>query len=308
MALDAAYFSKTYPWSDIRTETVDGQTMVWIPKFYYRAHTPTTGTYAGKKCWEIADSAVDGFVVHPAFMKAGVEISGFYVGAYECSADASDFNKAASIVGRGPMVNIEFPTMQARCAARNTGGQTGWHLWNIYELAAIQMLCLVELGSPDVQTHIGSGNSSSSAAVEPGSSNAKWRGISELWGNVWHAVDGLKGSGTTIQILDRLGNGTYVNTGVSAPASSGYPKDMMDGSGAGYDFNDVFIPKNIDATASNGTYGDYYYEAISNFVCYHGGYWENGAGAGLFFLSLNNTTSLAYSANGPRVGGRLAKN
>lgn len=301
MALDASYFSRTYPWSDIKTETVDGQSMVWIPKFYYRVHTPAAGTYAGKKCLEIADDAVDGFVVHPAFMKAGAEISGFYVGAYECSVDASASTKAASVAGVAPLVSIGFPTMQTRCAARNTGGQSGWHLWNIYELAAIQMLCLVELGSPDVQALIGSGNSNSSAAVPTGSSNAKWRGISELWGNVFHMVDGLKGSGTTIQILDRLGNGTYVNTGTSALASSGYPKDMLDTSGTGFNFNDVFVPKTIDGTA--GTYGDYYYAAASNFVCYHGGDWDDGAFDGLFALALDSDASRATSL----IGGRLAK-
>ena len=242
MALDAAYFSKTYPWSDIRTETVDGQSMVWIPKFYYRVHTPTTGAYAGKKCWEIVDSAVPGFAVHPAFVKAGSEIPGFYVGAYECSVDANDSNKAASIIGKSPLVSIDFPTMQTSCAARNTGGQSGWHLWNIYELAAIQMLCLIELGTPDVQTAIGSGNSASSAAVATGSTNAKWRGISELWGNVWHMVDGLKGSGPTIEIFNRLGNGSYVYTGVAAPAVLGYPKNMVDTSGTVFYFYDVFVP------------------------------------------------------------------
>ena len=304
MALDASYFSRTYPWSDIKTETIDGQSMVWIPKFYYRVHTPTTGTYLGKKCLEISDGAADGFVLHPAFMKNGAEITGFWVGAYECSADASDSNKAASIIGKSPLVSIDFPTMQARCAARNTGGQSGWHLWNIYELAAIQMLCLIELGTPDVQTAIGSGNSASSAAVVTGSTNAKWRGICELWGNVWHMVDGLKGSGTTIQMFDRLGNGTYVNTGVAAySAAHGYPKDMLDVSGTGFDFNDVFVPKTIDATASNGTYGDYYYAATSNFVCYHGGAWDFGAYAGLFYLDLVSTSSLALAA----IGGRLAK-
>ena len=304
MALDASYFSRTYPWSDIKTETVDGQSMVWIPKFYYRVHTPTTGTYLGKKCLEISDGAADGFVLHPAFMKNGAEITGFWVGAYECSMDASDSNKAASIIGKSPLVSINFPTMKTRCEARNVNGQTGWHLWNIYELAAIQMLCLIELGSPDVQAKIGSGNSNSSAAVATGSTNAKWRGICELWGNVWHMVDGLKGSGTKIQMFDRLGNGTYVNTGVAAySAAHGYPKDMLDVSGTGFDFNDVFIPKTIDATASNGTYGDYYCAAVSDFVCYHGGAWDNGAYDGLFNLNLFYVSSSVY----PSVGGRLAK-
>lgn len=305
MALDKTFFDKTYPWAGIKTETIDGQEMVYIPKFYYKTGTAPTGSQqAGKKCLWVSDRPIAGYRVHPAFMKAGAEIAGFWVGAYECSVDASVGSKAASVSGKAPLVSIDFPTMQSRCAARNVNGQTGWHLWNIYELAAIQMLCLIELGSPDVQAKIGSGNSNSSAAVATGSSNAKWRGISELWGNVWHMVDGFKGSGTTIQILDRLGNGTYVNTGVAALSGThAYPKDMMDASGSGFDFNDVFIPKTLDATQSNGTYGDFYWYAVNDFVCYHGGAWGGGASGGLFCLSLG----VPASCSDVGIGGRLAK-
>ncbi|SEO98834.1 hypothetical protein [Propionispora vibrioides] len=305
MALDKAFFDKTYPWAGIKTETIDGQEMVFIPKFYYKTGVAPVGSQqAGKKCWWVVDRPIAGYRIHPAFMKDGAEIPGFWVGAYECSVDAGASSKAASVSGKSPLVSIDFPTMQNRCTARNVSGQTGWHLWNIYELAATQMLCLIELGSPDVQAKIGSGNSNSSAAVATGSTNAKWRGISELWGNVWHMVDGLKGSGTTIQILDRLGNGTYINTGVAAlSAAHGYPKEMMDTSGSGFDFNDIFVPKSIDQTASNGTFGDYYWYAVSDFVCYHGGYWGYGAYDGLFCLNLNGPASYSNVT----LGGRLAK-
>lgn len=305
MALEKAYFDKTWPWAGIKTEMIDGQEMVYIPKFYYKTGLAPVGSQqAGKKCLWVSDRPIAGYRVHPAFMKNGAETAGFWVGAYECSVDANAGTKAASVINKAPLVSIDFPTMKTRCDARNVSGQSGWHLWNVYELAAIQMLCLIELGSPDVQAKIGSGNSNSSAAVATGSTNAKWRGICELWGNVWHMVDGLKGSGTTIQMLDRLGNGTYVNTGVAAySAAHGYPREMLDTLGTGFDFNDVFVPKTIDATASNGTYGDYYWAAVSDFVCYHGGYWANGASAGLCSLDLSNPASTSHV----NIGGRLAK-
>lgn len=299
-------FDTIYPWAGMQAVTVDGQSMIYVPKFYYKIGTAPTGSQqAGNKCKWISDRKLNGYVVHPAFMKDGVEKAGFYVGAYECCADPTNGNKAGSLIGKSPLVNIDFPTMVARCAARNTGTgeQAGWHLWNIYELAAIQTLALIELGTPDVQTKIAAGNVNSSAAVATGSTAAKYRGISELWGNVWHMVDGLKGNGTTIQMLDREGKNTYINTGVVANTGSGYTKEMFTNAGTGFDFNDVYVPSTVDATATNGTYGDYYWAATSNFVCYHGGGWGNGAMSGLFTLHLGDVSG--YYDTG--VGGRLAK-
>ena len=304
MALDKTFFDKTYPWAGITPATIDGQSMIYSPKFYYKISTAPVGSQqAGKKCWWVSDRNIAGYKVHPAFVRNGAEIPGFYVGAYECSVDASASGKAASVVNAAPLVSIDFPTMQTRCNARNVNGQTGWHLWNIYELAAIQMLCLIEVGSADVQAKIGSGNSNSSAAVATGTTNAKWRGISELWGNVWHMVDGLSGSGTTIQILDRNGSGSMINTGLTAVTSTGYPTDIFTTSGTNFDLNDVFLPKAIDGASGNGTFGDYYWAACNNFVCYHGGDWAYGACVGLFCLYLDCPASYSTSD----IGGRLAK-
>ena len=56
----------------------DGQVMVEIPKFYYHyAYSGTTHT------WEISLYPLDGFSVHPAFVKNGAVVDYRYVGAYE---------------------------------------------------------------------------------------------------------------------------------------------------------------------------------------------------------------------------------
>ena len=43
-------FSVRKLWAGITKVTVDGQTMVKIPKFYVRKYTPTSGSYKGKPC------------------------------------------------------------------------------------------------------------------------------------------------------------------------------------------------------------------------------------------------------------------
>lgn len=56
----------------------DGQVMVEIPKFYYRySYAGTTHT------WDISLYPLDGFTVHYAFIKNGVEVDYRYISAYE---------------------------------------------------------------------------------------------------------------------------------------------------------------------------------------------------------------------------------
>jgi len=149
-------------WGNIETVTIDGQSMVKIPKFYYKVGTASSGDQSGKKCWWISATMRDGYTLHPAFMQDVQEIDYFYVGAYEASNDSG--TKAASVSGVAPLVSIDFTTMQTRCEARGTG----WRMWDIYQLGAIQMLALIELETPDVQSAIGAGNVSSSGIVECG--------------------------------------------------------------------------------------------------------------------------------------------
>ncbi len=56
----------------------DGQVMVEVPKFYYRhSYVGTTHT------WEISLSPLQGFDLHPAFIKNGIEVPYRYIRAYE---------------------------------------------------------------------------------------------------------------------------------------------------------------------------------------------------------------------------------
>jgi len=57
-------------------------------------------------------------------MDGGVELDQFYYGAYEATNDGG--TKAGSATGVAPLVSIDFPTMQTRCTARNTGGVDGF--------------------------------------------------------------------------------------------------------------------------------------------------------------------------------------
>ena len=289
-------------WGNIETVTIDSQSMVKIPKFYYKVGTLASGDQVGKKAWLVSDSPATGYALHPAFMDGGVEIDQFWYGAYQASDDGG--TKAKSISGVSPLVSIDFTAMQARCAARNTGGVDGFSMVNIHQLSAVQILILIQNGGPDVQSTIGAGNTASSAAVNTGSSNAVWRGIYEMWGNVFCAVDGIQwDTNNQIKIYDQNGNGTYVSTGVTASVTDGWTTGMHNDTGTGFDLGTSFLGETFDSTETNGSFGDYQYspDLTEDNICYHGGRWSHGSKAGLFYLHLSLVASNSYTSSGFRL-------
>ena len=289
-------------YAGIQGETIDGQQMVRVPAFYYRSGRVAAGEFAGKKALWISDEPAEGFALHPAFVGARVQLDQFWVGKYQATPDG---DKMGSQPGLMPLANIDFPAMQQAAAARNGGDVSGFGLWSIYHLGAIQTLALIELGTPDAKSVLGSGhvNGGGVRPVDDGVvTQAAWRGITGLWGNVWQMVDGLQtDEERRYRIWDTEGGKSYVSTGVKAPAS-GWAHRRATRQGEGFDLGAVFVPKKTREYRDDSAYGNYFW-SWRNAVAYHGGSWGDGANAGLFALSVNGDAS--YS--GATFGGRLAK-
>ncbi|KAF2406713.1 hypothetical protein SAMN04490179_4550 [Pseudomonas antarctica] len=299
---DASFFSSHATYGAIQDQVVDSQNMVRIPAFYVKRGTIASGANFGKKAVWISDQSATGFTLHPAFKNAGADLGQFWVGKYQGTTDGA---KLGSKPGLMPLASIDFPNMQARAAARNTAGVSGFALWSIYQLSAIQTLAMIEMGGADSQALIGQGNVSTSAVQAVDSTTvaqATWRGIVGLWGNVWQMVDGLQTDASNrFKVWGRNGNKSYLTTTRTGPGS-GYVVTMAEDAGVDYDLRDIFAPATIDGSASNGSYGDYVYSA-ANAVAYHGGGYGDGSNAGLFFLNVSSAASDAFTI----VGGRLAK-
>lgn len=188
-------FSNCYPWSRIQRETLStGDVMVKIPKFWFRRYRDGNIEHI-----KIADKAADGFTLHPAFNHAGVEKDYLYVGAYNTSSD----NKSVS----GASLTVSQTRATYRTNAKAKG--TGWGLFDIAALSAIQMLILVEFATNDVQTAIGRGycddndgtmntgscdsvpNLTGRPAGTDGKTGVVWRGLENFWGNSSDFVDGV---------------------------------------------------------------------------------------------------------------------
>ena len=158
---------------------------------------------------------------------------------------------------------------------------------------------LIEMGAPDVQSIIGSGNSSSSACVTTGTTNAVWRGIYDHWADAWEICDGLKtGASGQVLIWDKNGNQTYIDTG-KVVADKGFASGSTDQ----YSLDELFIPsddgsgKAFSASTADSVW------TRSNTVLYLGGSWYHGAIDGLFTFNVNSGASYSSST----LGFRLAK-
>ena len=323
------YFDYHPTYKAIRRVLVDGQMMQEHSKFYYKAGEIEAGPLAGKRARWISPEPLEGFKVFPSFLKDGQEIDHWYCGTYQAIDTTPSAAAAQKILGsrpgNQPFVNVDFPTMQARCRARNTGGVTGFDMWDIYQVSEIQLLALLEAGTSDSQAFYGPGwvdGSNSRNVDDPTVASASWRGHVGLWGNVWCMVDGLRtrDSDKHIMLYANDGSKTWVDTGIVAPQRvkkgadwwDGYPINFRHQSGTGFDFSDIFYPETFavrgveDSLASVpdsfwGWQPDY--EQGSDRVCYLGAGWDDGGLAGLFALNLVNPPSAARLY----IGCRLAR-
>ena len=160
----------------------DGQVMVEIPKFYYKKIID--GTYT---TWKLSHLAITDYILHPAFIKDGVEVPFRYIAAYDaCVYDTSanayvnglnldnadalyDYanDKLSSVSGKYPVVGIT--RAQARQLAGNRG--SGWRQLDFALWSAIQMLYIIEYQSLFSQNKTGAGNTNGSYLASSSNQN-----------------------------------------------------------------------------------------------------------------------------------------
>ena len=216
---------------------VDGNVMVQIPKFYTKPENVGT-----QRKLSVSLTPATGYVVHPAFIKAGVEVDFRYYRAYE---GINQLSVLRSVSGVTPTRSQTIGTFRTWAEANGTG----WHQNDWSLLDAVRTLLYIEIGTFRADDYLGTGNhEGSDYGITTGQSNGigngssdgtmvdtwmSYRGIENFYGDIWEFVDG-------VNIQDRLvytnNNYTsfasdvftsgYVSTGVTLPVSSGsYVKD-----------------------------------------------------------------------------------
>ncbi len=315
-------FDKIYPWSDIITCNYNnstkqivayygdanfsfngskGQVMTIIPEFYYRRYVSDGYEYV-----LISKDALDGFVKSDRFM----------IGRYTMSGSSSGvFSRS----GYNPLVNTTIANF--RQYARNLGNgwqQLDWHYF------ILQMLYLVEYADYNAQAKLGAGytNGSNTAAIQSGGcdklgmksgsatgndrGSVIYRGVEDIFGNVWQFVDGI--NIVDYQAYINYNPATYVSDKFTGDYQKlGYINNKTSGSyitGLGYDPKHPLVGLPTDVDGSSNTYTcDYYWCNSGNRIARVGGAWPDGLSCGLWCWNLHYDST--YS--GIYVGARLLK-
>lgn len=302
------YFDFHPVYSGLRRVLVDGQVMVEIPVFYIKHMTPASGPCAGRPCKIISPTARDGFKPYPAFISSsGAVLEKIYVGAYQGTDEGS--NKIGSRPGKMPIVSQTIDVMRQRCENRNTGGVSGFHLWNIYEYNAICLLFLIEHATTESQAIMGRGWVDSTEAVTTDDQHQPyWRGFTGLFGNVWQFVDGFRlKPNREIEMFRADGSRTYGSTGKLSPSydaanATQYVTAFHTGEIDGIRLDDCFVPSAQSTNPAVATLPDRFWGGNGtegNILIIGGAYGDSG-GAGLFCLCVHWTVSTVSAGGGCR--------
>jgi hypothetical protein len=241
-------------------------------------------------------------------------------------------------------------------AAGNAIG-TGWGLMNFHTHCLLQLLFYIEYASFDSQSKLGLGrtNASNTAAALTGTylnqvgegagtdiqsllaSNGTygsttnnyhsvvWRGIENLWGNIWQWIPGYNTTDTSHRILKRDGTGTIADvltsgnyeeitnpiplngtTNISGTDGGEYCHGYVSALArdSGNILGPMFIPGAL-AGASNTYLTDYFYSHKSGIsqtgFLLAGGYWADAGKAGVGYLYATAAASAVDSSVGARL-------
>lgn len=297
-------FDNLQPWAGMTKTTRSGNSMVAIPKFWYKL------TKSGSSIKiQIADQATAGFSVSPAHMNRGDghgERDVVYIGRYHC---ASDYKSKTGVT---PKNNI------TRSAARSGIHALGANFWQM-DFAmrfTIWLLYIVEFADWNSQAKIGYGCGNSSGVQNMGASDSmpyhtgtmqtsrttygvgvQYRNIEGLWDNVYDWMDGCYYNGNGLNLILNPNNFSDSSGGTSVGTpSNGWPSAFNVATAGGFP---MFYP--TAASGSDSTYScDHWNFSSSNPCLCVGGNYYQGTSRGLFYVNCNGA-----SYSGASIGCRL---
>ena len=304
-------FDKFDIYKDILPYTDElGNKFMLIPKFYIKKTKEKIGN---EIVWNYAVSKLkldEDYYLPSNFVDEGVnnnehiELPYVLVGKYEASSKqlpGSD-KVLGSMSGKTPTVILSIDQMRTLINNNNKNGITGYQQYDIYVHDLLSVLFYIEFktvnsqsimkghsnyGSLQEPTIMNTGGSdsviSSSGAPNDGISVFHYRGMENLWGNVWSYIDGI-----TTQLLSKkvyyILNSRYykltppnnyykVINNFQFPSKAGYVSESF--------FNEDF-PFYNETINTDGNYnnnnGDYYFvntETNDYTILIAGGSWYN---------------------------------
>lgn len=267
--------------------------MVKIPAFYYKWGTyPKDHARSGEKYWIVSGAPFSNALLHPAF---SANRPYFYVAAYEASVrPGEDYQYAGQQCALRSVPNV-IPaqiitiTGNAEYYSGVVGSVNQYYTENLKsthsyrfltykEYEALQILCLIESGHPDVKSIYGKGNCDSGVLKPTGTSGGAWRGIYDLWGNGKEQLY----TNHTLYNFAELSDGTITKVGVPPQGSVNIPQ---------------FFPTETEENPEVNAYHSYFTgngSVIGSGAMYRGGDYNLGQKAGLFTIT-NVTWNVAQA-------------
>ncbi len=314
-----------------------GNEFMLIPKFYISKTKEETSTDI---IWNYAVSKHkldDNYYLPSNFVDEGVdnnqhmELPYVLVGKYEAGSNGKTGSEEMLVSKSGLMPKVSININTARTLAtryNDIEGINGYQQYDIHVHDLLTMLFAIEFGKMNSQ-FIMNGYVGNSAATTTGGSDMiemssgtisndghysfNYRGIENLWGNVWSFLEGLnidQNNGTPNSIYTANNARFYSSDTITEyyKKLEGYSK--LDTSGvvvdSGFDPKVPFanLPTKIGGDYTKGV-GDYYYQKTSNGyrISLAGGDWAYGTRAGMSHF----VVTWYSSDTAPTVGVRILK-
>lgn len=277
--------------------------MVEIPKYYFKVVDNTT-----TRDFYITDKPTEGFHVSPRHQKFGTrtkDLDKIYVGAY------MNNSSYRSISGATPLVSQTRATHRVGCANRGSG----YSQYDYATLWTIAVLFLVEYANLDSQAALGLGYVDSATLKSPcvsgttdsilspsgysgvnGQAAIKYRGIENLWGNLFTWCDGINSYDRDIYIC--LDPSKYIDDTSANYVALNYQKSSTSGYITNLGFDSRYPWAQLPTESQGDNYGppipDYTWNTTGWRVLRAHGFYLNDTVAGLLFHYMSETSTVAH--------------
>lgn len=300
-------FDSVYPWNGIVKVTDGNNTLVKIPKFYFKWTIDS-----GKVALQISDIKKEGFFVCPLCADRGDgkgERDFAYIGRYRCGV-TNYYSKS----GLAPQTGMSIVT--ARNKIKTLG--TGYYQIDYAAFWTLRMLYLVEFANWDAFAVIPRPNTPTSANVKSGYTDAmtyhtgtssngysfQYRYVEDPWAGSLEWCDGIYFKNNNVYCINNPNNFSNTANGTlicSEPAKNteGYIKNWAQPTATGFEW--ALFPSELTTTLSNCV-PDCYYQVNGN-AMYIGGSRGINYRHGPFFIYCDFTDT----GTSDYIGTRLMK-
>lgn len=333
-ANNSIYYGSNNRGDGLTLDGTQGDVMVEIPKFW------VCSTYSNPYFYYyISPAATAGYEVAPMFnqrMPSGVTTPApyYYVARYDANDGGS--SKLQSATGKAPLVSQTIGTFRSR--AENKG--SGWGITNIWTLSGIRQLFYTEMltlnsqtawansrgvvdqgaaensGADSADSNIYATNATGGGTGTNGQTPVVYRGMENLWGNIYQFQDGFNAVQGTTNIITKTGFNssggrttfkdlmftTDVENVGSLLIADGYQSNLMNTDAT----RGLFLPSSVTGGTDTKYLADYYYyprstNAAAPNILLSGGDWGAAGYAGLGYLGAHSDASLSIAAVGARL-------